>query len=325
MFRITSLLFMFIFLISIQIDFCFSQDVTLNPIVKSARTKIRVAIAPLDIESRVGETQEYEDLYKEVLTYDLEYSDICGILKNSKLIEETRANEKKTGRMDYGAWKSFGVEAVITGDLKVSSSRVILELYLDDVNDQNRIAGKRYKGTHDEFRQWLHHFADEIVYNYTGTPGIAQTRIAFVAGDRKGKELYLADYDGKNQKKITSNNSLVLFPSWAPDGKRLLFTSYEKGYPDLYMVNFSNGQYTKIASFPGINTLPAWHPFKDMVTMVLSKDGNPDIYTLDITTKETIRLTRDKAVESSPCWSPDGKDILYTSDDAGFYTVVYDE
>jgi len=55
-----------------------------------------------------------------------------------------------------------------------------------------------------DLRRLAHIAADEIVRELTGRPGIAQTRIAFVSGQNRVKEVYLMDYDGARVRRLTS-------------------------------------------------------------------------------------------------------------------------
>ena len=67
-----------------------------------------------------------------------------------------------------------------------------------------------------------------IVLAMTGT-GWAQIYTGSISGrvnDQTGaKEVYVADYDGREVKKVTSNRSLNLLPRWRPDGRAVAFTS----------------------------------------------------------------------------------------------------
>ena len=58
----------------------------------------------------------------------------------------------------------------------------------------------------------------------------AQARIAFVS-DRDGNfEIYVMDADGGNQQNLTNNPTADYFPSWSPDGKRIVFSAVREGH-----------------------------------------------------------------------------------------------
>ena len=49
--------------------------------------------------------------------------------------------------------------------------------------------------------------------------------------DRRIKEIYIADYDGANPRRITVNRSLNITPVWSADGKAIAYTSYRRNNP----------------------------------------------------------------------------------------------
>ena len=52
----------------------------------------------------------------------------------------------------------------------------------------------------------------------------AQARIAFVSERDGNPEIYVM-VDGKNQRRLTNTPSVEWDPSWAPGGKRIVFSS----------------------------------------------------------------------------------------------------
>ena len=44
--------------------------------------------------------------------------------------------------------------------------------------------------------------------------------------NRDVKEIYIADYDGANQRRITIDRTLNITPTWSPDGRSIAYTSY---------------------------------------------------------------------------------------------------
>jgi len=63
-----------------------------------------------------------------------------------------------------------------------------------------------------------HQFADEIIGKLSGgLPGIASTQITFVSSRGGSKEIWVMDYDGSNQRQLTTLKSIALTPRWSPD------------------------------------------------------------------------------------------------------------
>ena len=93
-------------------------------------------------------------------------------------------------------------------------------------------------------RFFAHTIADEIHQQQRGLRGVARTKLTFTS-DRDGERIkgpaasrdiqniYIADYDGANETRITIPKSLDITPAWSPDAQAIAYTSYSSGYPDI--------------------------------------------------------------------------------------------
>ena len=151
-----------------------------------------------------------------------------------------------------------------------------------------------------------------------GLRGFFAGKIAFV-GQRSGAtELYTGDLFFGEVRQLTHDNVQCVRPSFSPDGKTILYTSYfRNGFPDIYRIDVASGQRDVFLSFNGVNTGAVYSPDGANVAMILSGTGNAELYTISRDCKNMSRLTRNKTIESDPSWSPDGRTIAYTSDAPG--------
>lgn len=184
----------------------------------------------------------------------------------------------------------------------------------DRINKQVRV-NKAYSG--GSLRRQAHAFADDIAMALSGSPGIAQTKIAFKVDTGAASEIYIADFDGHNDRQVTHDNSIVAAPTWVPGRFALYYTSYRLGNPDIFRHDLSSGARTAVARFNGLNTAPAISPDGSRMAMILSKGGSPDVYVCNADGSGLQQLTRTREDESSPCWSADGKWICYASKTKG--------
>ena len=70
------------------------------------------------------------------------------------------------------------------------------------------------------------------------------------------KEIYISDYDGANQRRVTTNRRLNITPAWSPDGRAIAYTSYRRGVPDIFISNIYQGTLENPTRGPGAE-LPA--------------------------------------------------------------------
>jgi TolB protein len=183
----------------------------------------------------------------------------------------------------------------------------------DQISKEVKLARAYSSGT---LRAQAHALADDVVLALTGKPGIARTKIAFKMRTGQGSEIYMADYDGYNARRLTQDG-LACAPAWMPGHRVLYYTGYKSGFPDIYSYDLSSGIIKVIAAYPGLNTSPALSPDGSRLAMILSKSGSPDLYVAEADGHNPKQLTKTRDDESSPCWSPDGRAICYVSREGG--------
>jgi len=148
--------------------------------------------------------------------------------------------------------------------------------------------------------------------NGQGLRGYFTSRLVFIS-DRTGHpEIYTSDLFFGDVRQITHDRAIAMMPRWAPDGERILYTSFFKsGFPDIFEINLSNYQRSTFVSFKGTNSGAHFSPDGRQVAMVLSGEGNPDIYVSNAQGLQVSRRTHSDSAKASPAWSPDGSRIIF--------------
>ncbi len=210
------------------------------------------------------------------------------------------------------------VQAVVGGKLTVSGDQVRLTGEVRDFPARRAILVREYRAPLRDWRTAIHQFADDIVLQFTGEPGVSQTRIAFIGQSGRNKDLYVMDYDGARFTALTNDQSIALSPAWSPEGSLLLFTSYRGGAgPRLFVIPSAGGRPYLVSGRPGINTSASYSPDGRQIVCTLSHEGNSEIYVLDARGGSPQRLTNNRGIDTSPAWSPTGREIAFTSDRTG--------
>jgi TolB protein len=197
---------------------------------------------------------------------------------------------------------------------------LIFDACADDTGHQDYLFGKRYfsmKMTEPLLRLMTHRWADELVYRYTGEQGIAQTKIAYVAEEGLGKELFVMDYDGYGPQQVTADGYLNLMPTWASDRKSLVFTAYRQRKQLIIQRELSTGKEKTLVPAASLNITPSFSQDGRSLVYSSARNGNSDIYKLEIHGKAIERLTSHRSADLSPSWSPDGTRLAFTSDRGG--------
>ncbi|MSU69432.1 MAG: biopolymer transporter Tol [Opitutaceae bacterium] len=151
--------------------------------------------------------------------------------------------------------------------------------------------------------------------NGFGLKGFFTAKLAFI-GERTGKkEVYVSDLFFGEVRQITHDNAPALMPRWAPDGRRIIYTSFFKsGFPDIFLLDLASGRHDTFVSLKGTNQGARFSPDGQRVAMVLSGEGTPEIYLSNAQGRQVTRKTRSDAVKSSPCFSPDGSRLIFSSE-----------
>jgi len=215
--------------------------------------------------------------------------------------------------VDPSSRAPYRVESVWRSDGSASSVDMRL---VDGAGAQ--ILGKRY-AVRDPggVRPAMHHFADQIVRQLTGLPGTAQTKIAFARLAGKSSSIVTVDYDGLDERTVTTQQTLSLSPCWGTGRSWLAFTSFVDGQPHLFRLDQGSKRLRPISQRQGLNTAPDWSEKRQAFALMLTTDGNAEIYRTDAEGKNPKRLTHHPAIDTSPSWSPNGDQIAFTSDRTG--------
>jgi TolB protein len=220
---------------------------------------------------------------------------------------------------DLPAYRGTGAQVVLLGDTKAEDDKLVFEGRLFDVGSGKAILAKRYRGKTTVTRRMAHTFADEVVRYLTGSPGIAMSAIAFTS-DRTGegrKEIFIMDYDGHNQRRITNHRSTSMSPAWSPTGDAIAYTSFVNGFPGIYLADLAAGRKRPLVTSGSLNISPTFSPDGSQIAFARSVAGNVEIFTCDRSGGNLRRLTNSPAIDTNPAWSPKGNMIAFTSSRAG--------
>lgn len=290
------------------------QDYVLT--IRDGQAAISFALPPFAATER---TRAAAEEIHSVLEADLKYTRVFSLLPKS-YYSYIQTQNLRTIR--YEDWESINAAVLFTGEVSLSGgSDLVLERNFYDVKSKKQILpGKRYQAKPADLRFLAHRLADEIMKAYGEKP-LFTSKIAFIS-DRDGNdEVYMMDYDGAGQTRLTFNKVTDYSPSWSSDASRLAYTSYQQLTAGLYILDVYEGKRTPV-SLRGGNYSPSWSPDGRKLAFASTMDGNMEIYTAEIEAGPTRvgrirRLTFNQGIDTAPSWSPNGREIVFTSDRGG--------
>lgn len=259
---------------------------------------------------------------RDVCIEDLAFSGLFDFLDPAAFLEDQNKAGVTPGSFKTSDWSSIGAEFVLKGQGKATASGVEMDMYLYQAASGRQVFAKKYQAGFDAVRKVGHTLANDILFALTGKKGPFTSKIAFVS-DRTGKkELYVMDYDGHNPLKLTANHSLTMSPAWAPNGRKIVFSSVTKNRKNvrnhnLYAYDLNTGKVDLLSNKQGINSGAVYSPDGDKLAVTMSFPGNAEIFLLDPASKVAQRLTNAYGMDVDPSWSPDGKQLAFVSDRPG--------
>ena len=138
--------------------------------------------------------------------------------------------------------------------------------------------------------------------------------VAYASFGPLNAAIYVANSDGGGERMVIGGSVLDMNPSFAPDGRSILFTSRRHGSADLYRVNTDGSRLQRLTDDPAFDDQAVMSPDGRRVAFVSSRAGQADIWTLDLESKRLKNVSEHPGGDYRPAWSPDGQWIAFTSD-----------
>lgn len=184
------------------------------------------------------------------------------------------------------------------------------------------------KGERSSDFEAFHFFKSKIDVNKKGD-------LAFVSKSGERDVLYVYDTGTKqiSHKYMYKNLVGLASPSWAPDGKAIVFSGLSvAGNDDLYIIRVTDdaddGMIEQLHNDFYDDRNPAWSP--DGKFIVFSSDrtymgekGAYNLFIYNLEKRQTYYLTSGKYLDDSPAWSPKGDMIAFTSNRLGTPTNIW--
>lgn len=279
-----------------------------------------IAVAnPLATGDQAAPAEEIQ----EALTFDLQASGLFDVVPRSAFLADPREPATVEGIV-WSRWEDVGAEGLVKVEVEAGEQGLAVTFRLFDVATRREDLVSSYEGRRADARRLAHRFADDLVRHFTGEPGAFSTRIAYVRRAGAAREVWVADWDGRNASAVSERGQgMALLPSWSPDGKRVGYTWYRRtkeypnGKPEVWHSSPGGGNRTQVASRGAASMGSAWSPDGSRIAFTIAEGANSDIWLVNPDGSGLKKLTSGPSIDTSPSWSPDGKRIAFVSDRHG--------
>jgi TolB protein len=317
------------------------------------RALYRIAIPNLRGNATSGATGA------EVVRNDLKLVSLFEILNPSSFL----ADPAKEGLgIDKAAWSAVGAQGVVKGELRPIAGGFECEMrFFEIARGTTPLLTRTYRGGADQLRGWMHDFANEILQLLTGKRGVFGTRLAFARRVGPGrKDIYVADFDGQNQARVSSGVGTAMLPSFGPGGVwysilsatgmfithtaarekpviggnglnmgvslcggRAYFSSTRDGNSEIYSASLTGGDVRRLTNHPAIDVSPTCGP-GGQIAFVSSRHGGPQVFVMSISGGEPKRVTYKGEHNQTPsfCRDPSGPPLIaFSGRDGGGFDI----
>jgi len=141
--------------------------------------------------------------------------------------------------------------------------------------------------------------------------------------------LWRQKLDSKEAIQLTEGDGYDYQPDWSPDGKSIVYVTYQKDAMELWLLDVASGKTTQLTSGGAVNAEPRWSPDgKRIVFVSTAFNKRFHIFRADVTNgklENVVRLTGETKselpryyysaydMEINPVWTRDGQEILFVS------------
>jgi TolB protein len=145
------------------------------------------------------------------------------------------------------------------------------------------------------------------------------SRIYFSSTRDGNSEIYSANQDGSDIRRLTSDPGIDVSPACGPSGQ-IAFVSNRHGTPQIWVMDGSGGGQKRVTYKGEYNQTPAWCPDpKQQLIAFTGRDQNMDVFTINLANGEYTRITQGQGTNKDPAFSPDCRMIAFASSRGGIY------
>lgn len=134
-------------------------------------------------------------------------------------------------------------------------------------------------------------------------------------------EIYVAQRDGSDIRRLTENSAIDTSPTFSPDGNRIAFVSARAGGVHLYTMDVDGSDLTRHRVEGTQIDSPSWNPnpqLDDLIAYAASEGGNRfQIFVYSLSDGWSRAVTQGYGRADSPSWSPDGRQIVFEASQQG--------
>ena len=179
-----------------------------------------------------------------------------------------------------------------------SFSSVSRDIYVADVNGERVTQLTNTPGAAEYAPSWSPD-GKMIVYDRT----VPATR-----GD-----IWIMNADGSGQRELFATDENESYPSFSPDGSKIVFSSSRDGDSEIYVMDVTGEGLRKLTGNTYADWAPHWSADGSQIVFSSDRSGNDEVFVMSADGTDEAALTDDDATDRSPAWSPRKRGVSITA------------
>lgn len=128
--------------------------------------------------------------------------------------------------------------------------------------------------------------------------------------------LYEMDLRSRQSRRLTQTNGIDTGPSYAPDGRQVVFESDREGSQQLYVMNSDGSGVRRISGGDGRYSTPVWSPRGDYIAFTKQTSGR---FLIGVMRPDGSgeRVLTEGYHNEGPTWAPNGRVVMFFRESQG--------
>ena len=146
-------------------------------------------------------------------------------------------------------------------------------------------------------------------------------------------DIYTANVDGSDLKRLTNYNVYTAEAVLSPDGKKIVFTSLKDGDLEIYTMNVDGSDVRRLTNTPGYDGGPWWSPdgkkivyrahhpqdeaqladYRKLLAQNMIRPSRVELFVMNADGSDQRQVTALGGANFGPSWTPDGQKIIFSS------------
>ena len=110
-------------------------------------------------------------------------------------------------------------------------------------------------------------------------------------------DIAVAAVAGGAYRTLVAGGGTAFWPSWSPDGSKVVFGSDRGGTPDIWVIDAAGGAPRQLVNWPGFEGSPAWSGDGSVIYFNSDRDARlGDLWKVPVSGGEPVRVTKDGSI-----------------------------